>query len=258
MVDKSGESVRMMFGEIAPRYDFMNHFLSGGTDYYWRYKAVRKTMPVKAGPILDVCTGTGDLAFAYWDKVNRKIPVIGTDFTHEMLVLANEKLSKRSWKEMPQSRLEFIEADSRQLPFPDDTFEIVSVAFGLRNISDTEEGLREMARVCQPGGKVVVLEFSMPKNPVLNRAYGWYFRNVLPTLGKLFVKSTKSAYNYLPESVSEFPYGEALAEIMKECGLERVDLYPLTAGIATLYVGHKAGEKVEQADETSVTEQVAS
>jgi demethylmenaquinone methyltransferase / 2-methoxy-6-polyprenyl-1,4-benzoquinol methylase len=232
-VDKSERRVRQMFGEIAARYDLLNHLLSGGTDYYWRWRTVRAAPPAGNAPILDVCTGTGDLALAYWKKAGGRLPVIGTDFTHEMLELANRKTAAT------QSAPLFLEADTQRLPFADDRFQIVSVAFGLRNVTNTEQGLREMARVCRPGGRVVVLEFSMPRNRLLAGSYGWYFRNVLPRIGQLLARNRQSAYNYLPQSVSEFPQGEALADIMRRCGLARVEWTPLTFGVATLYCGWK-------------------
>lgn len=234
--DKSGTRVRTMFGEIARRYDFMNHFLSGGVDYYWRWYTVRKVSPVAEGPILDVCTGTGDLAVAYWNRAKRKLPVVGSDFTLPMLQIARDKTKSLQGKGAP---LTFLQADTQALPFPEETFQIVSVAFGLRNVSDTRRGLIEMLRVCRPGGRVAVLEFSMPGNPLIRSVYSWYFRNILPRLGQLLARNNQSAYNYLPESVGAFPYGRALADIMTECGMERVTWHPLTFGIATLYVGQK-------------------
>ncbi|TWU14463.1 UbiE/COQ5 methyltransferase [Symmachiella macrocystis] len=232
-VDKSGGRVRRMFGEISPRYDFLNHFLSGGTDIYWRWRAVRMAPPVGDAPILDVCTGTGDLAFSY-EKRAQGAAVIGSDFTHEMLVLANKKREAASG-----SRIEFLEADAQRLPFADDSFQIVSVAFGLRNVADTMQGLQEMTRVCQPGGKVVVLEFSMPENRLFRSCYRWYFRHILPRIGQLLARNSQFAYNYLPQSVSEFAQGETLATMMKQAGLASVIYKPLTFGIATLYVGTK-------------------
>jgi demethylmenaquinone methyltransferase/2-methoxy-6-polyprenyl-1,4-benzoquinol methylase len=230
-VDKTGSRVQQMFGEIAPRYDFMNHFLSGGVDYYWRWRTVRKVTPAGEAPILDVCTGTGDLALSYLKKTRGKTRVVGADFTHEMLQLALTKNSSEA--------LTFLEADTQQLPFADDQFQIVSVAFGLRNVSDTRRGLKEMIRVCQPGGQVAVLEFSIPTNPLFRAGYQFYFKHILPRMGQLLARNQQSAYNYLPESVSEFPYGKALADIMDECGLEGTRWYPLTFGIATLYTGVK-------------------
>ncbi|MCH7989934.1 MAG: bifunctional demethylmenaquinone methyltransferase/2-methoxy-6-polyprenyl-1,4-benzoquinol methylase UbiE [Planctomycetes bacterium] len=243
-VDKSQHRIRKMFGEISGQYDFLNHLLSGGTDYYWRWRTVRTVSPNGNDPILDVCCGTGDLAIAYWKKGNRRTQVVGTDFTHEMLKLANKKTSKfaiTSSAEQADQAISFLEADTQQLPFADDRFQIVSVGFGLRNVTDTERGLREMVRVCRPGGFVVVLEFSMPGNRILRGLYRWYFKHILPRIGQLFARNRESAYNYLPQSVSEFPQDEELAEIMRHCGLEPVRWKPLTFGIATLYWGEKPG-----------------
>jgi demethylmenaquinone methyltransferase/2-methoxy-6-polyprenyl-1,4-benzoquinol methylase len=233
-VDKSDRRIREMFGEISPRYDFLNHILSAGTDFYWRWRCVRAAPLDGDLPILDVCTGTGDLAIAFWRHAGGRLRVVGADFTHEMLTLAGRKVQS-----LANGAIEFVEADAQRLPFADDRFQIVSVAFGLRNIADTAQGLREMARVCAPGGKVIVLEFSLPSNRLIGGVYGWYFRNVLPRLGQLISGNRQSAYSYLPDSVSEFPSGQRLATMMNDCGLERVTWQPLTFGLATVYVGTK-------------------
>lgn len=239
-LDKSEQRIRQMFGEISPRYDFLNHVLSGGTDWYWRWRAVRAAPPRGSEPILDVCTGTGDLAIAYWHKARGQTPVIGTDFTHPMLVLADRKAAReQSAGRSCGVEFAFLQADTQLLPFPEGTFQIVSVAFGLRNVTDTRRGLREMTRVCRPGGRVVILEFSLPGNRLLRGAYCWYFKNILPRIGQCLARNSQEAYNYLPSSVADFPYGEELAALMRECGLERVTFHPLTFGIATLYIGTK-------------------
>lgn len=230
-VDKSGSRIRQMFGEIAGRYDFMNHFLSAGTDVYWRWQAVRMAGPLDDAPILDVCTGTGDLAFAFRKKLSSKATVFATDFTHGMLKLAERKRSDRD--------VVFLEADTLSLPFPRNKFQVVSVAFGLRNVSSTIGGLKEMTRVCRPGGKVLVLEFSLPDNRLLSHTYQWYFRNILPRLGQLLVRNRQAAYEYLPQSVSEFPSGSQLTGIMEEAGLVNTSFRKMTGGIATLYIGNK-------------------
>ncbi len=237
-----------MFGEISGRYDVMNHVLSGGTDYYWRWRTIRRVAPEGTSPILDVCTGTGDLALAYWRKYGGRIEVIGTDFTPEMLRIAERKRDARPLG-TDAAGLTFLEADTQHLPFDDDRFQIVSVAFGLRNVADTHAGLREMLRVCQPGGRVAVLEFSLPGNPILRWGYLKYFKYVLPRIGQWFARNQQAAYNYLPASVSEFPYGAALAEVMREVGMTDVTWTPLTFGVATLYVGRKpiAGTSSEEA-----------
>lgn len=239
-----------MFGEISPRYDFLNHFLSGGTDYYWRWRAVR-AVPLGAGPILDVCTGTGDLAIAYWKKAKGKVRVVGSDFTQQMLQIATIK-SARVTNENT-APLSFLAADTQRLPFADDEFQIVSVAFGLRNVTRTDLGLAEMVRVAKPGGHVLVLEFSMPQNRIIGGVYRWYFKNVLPGIGQLLARNRQSAYNYLPQSVSEFPHGQALANLMRSAGLDKVTWKPLTFGIATMYWGRKP-EKASALDPTRTQE----
>lgn len=225
-----------MFGRIAGRYDFLNHLLSLGIDHYWRWRTVRLVSPNGTLPILDVCTGTGDLALAYDRAAGRKTPIFGADFCRPMLEIARQKAARTG----SDGRVNFIEADAQNLPLPSDAFQIVSVAFGLRNVADTDRGLAELTRVCAPGGQVAVLEFSTPAWQPFKAIYGWYFRNVLPRIGKFFARGSEDAYEYLPTSVGEFPQGEALAERMRAAGLCDVRRYPLTFGVATLYVGKKA------------------
>jgi demethylmenaquinone methyltransferase/2-methoxy-6-polyprenyl-1,4-benzoquinol methylase len=153
-----------------------------------------------------------------------------------MLALGREKAARIG----VSKRVTFVEADAQALPMPDNTFQIVCVAFGLRNVSDTDRGLAEMARVCAPGGRVAVLEFSTPTWQPFKGVYNWYFRHVLPRIGRLVSRESGDAYNYLPESVGQFPQGEALAARMRAAGLTDVRCYPLTFGVATLYVGEKA------------------
>jgi demethylmenaquinone methyltransferase/2-methoxy-6-polyprenyl-1,4-benzoquinol methylase len=235
-VDKSSDRVRRMFGAIAGRYDLLNHLLSLGIDLYWRRRTVRIVPPrPDGGPILDVCTGTGDLALAYWKASGQTARIIATDFCHPMLVLANGK-GRRAGAER---NISWLEADTQQLPFDADTFQIVCVAFGLRNVSDTDRGLAEMVRVCCRGGSVAVLEFSMPTLWPLSALYRFYFRRVLPRVGQALAKNDQSAYNYLPASVSQFLQGAELAARMKAAGLSKVEFHPFTLGIATLYVGQK-------------------
>ncbi len=233
-VDKSDTRVRRMFGEIAGRYDFLNHLLSLGLDRYWRWQTVRRVPPQGDAPVLDVCTGTGDLALAYFRRTRGNAPIVAADFCPEMLVIGRQKGDRAG----ANGQMMFVEADAQRLPFPDDSFQIVSVAFGLRNVADTDRGLREMARVCRPGGRVAVLEFSLPLRP-LRGVYNWYFRKVLPRIGQAVSGSRSSAYDYLPASVGEFPSGEALAGRMRAAGLCEVSFSPLTFGVATLYVGTK-------------------
>lgn len=221
-----------MFGQIAPWYDFLNHALSLNIDKRWRTKTTRLVPPEPdAGPILDLCTGTGDLALAYHRAAKEAVPIVGADFCHEMLVRAGEKAAKTG--------IRFVEADAQALPFPDNTFQIVTVAFGLRNVTDTDRGLAEIVRVARPGGRIAILEFSRPRNRLFGRLYTFYFRHVLPKVGQLLSRSAENAYKYLPESALRFPDYEALAEKMRAHGLEDVQFTPFTFGIATLYTGRK-------------------
>jgi demethylmenaquinone methyltransferase / 2-methoxy-6-polyprenyl-1,4-benzoquinol methylase len=224
-----------MFGQIAGRYDFLNHLLSLGIDKWWRRQTVRRVPPNGPLPILDVCTGTGDLALAYDRAARGQTQIVAADFCHEMLAIGREKAARTG----AEGRVTFIEADTQSLPLPNDAFQIVCVGFGLRNVSDTDRGLAEMVRVCASGGHVAVLEFSTPTWQPFKAIYGWYFRHVLPRIGQLVSRRSGDAYAYLPESVGEFPQGEALAERMRAAGLGDVRCYPLTFGVATLYVGTK-------------------
>ena len=234
-LDKSSDRVRLMFGEIAARYDFLNRVLSLGIDRSWRRRAVKLVPPLGDAPILDVCTGTADLALAYWRASGGRVHIVGTDFCLPMLEIGRMKCRRAG----AEGQLTLIEADTVRLPFPDGMFQIVCVAFGLRNVSDTDAGLREMTRVCQPGGRVAVLEFSTPTAWPLGAVYGWYFQRILPRIGQVLARNSQAAYNYLPASVGQFPQGEALAERMRAAGLGEVWFRPLTFGVATLYVGRR-------------------
>ena len=234
-LDKSNQRVKRMFGQIAPRYDLMNHVLSLNVDRYWRWRTTKLVPPGGDGPILDVCTGTGDLAFAYHRLTRGAAPITAVDFCPEMLAIGQRKKDLKGI----HGAVQFREADAQNLPFHDNVFQIVCVAFGLRNIADTERGLREMARVARPGGRVAVLEFSRPRWQPFKALYGFYFHSILPRIGQWFARNEDDAYKYLPESVQDFPSGEALAQRMRQAGLINIRLYPMTLGIATLYLGCK-------------------
>jgi demethylmenaquinone methyltransferase / 2-methoxy-6-polyprenyl-1,4-benzoquinol methylase len=210
--------------------------LSLNIDHYWRRRTTRLVPPRGDAPILDLCTGTGDLALAYNRAAHGQAPIIGADFCHEMLVLACQKTDKKQ----ASDHVRYLEADAQQLPFPDNYFQIVTVAFGLRNVTDTDRGLAEMVRVTRPGGRVAILEFSQPRGRLFGRLYRFYFRQVLPRIGQAISRSPDNAYRYLPASVLEFPDGEALAQRLRSHGLTEVRWHALTFGIATLYVGTKA------------------
>jgi demethylmenaquinone methyltransferase / 2-methoxy-6-polyprenyl-1,4-benzoquinol methylase len=235
-LDKSNQRIKKMFAGIAPRYDLMNHVLSANVDRWWRRQTVRHLRITSKLPVLDVCTGTGDLAISMAKEFPDDVRVLGMDFCSEMLDIARDKQKK---KNIADTKLQFLEADTQVLPLEDNSVQIVTVAFGLRNVNDTLKGLTEMIRVCKPGGQVVVLEFSKPTVFGLKQMYDWYFRFVLPAIGQTFAKNKESAYAYLPESVRRFPCGQELATLMKTAGLKSVDVVPMTGGIATLYVGAK-------------------
>ncbi|MEO2091750.1 MAG: bifunctional demethylmenaquinone methyltransferase/2-methoxy-6-polyprenyl-1,4-benzoquinol methylase UbiE [Gemmataceae bacterium] len=235
LLDKKEVRIRRMFDRIAPWYDFLNHLLSLNVDTHWRNMVARLVPPTPGKPALDLCTGTGDLAFTLDRAAKKRCQITASDFSPEMLVLARKKGEKRG----TAGRIEFVEADAQHLPFPADHYDLVTCSFGLRNITDTARGLAEMVRVAAPGGRVAILEFSKPRGKILGPLYQGYFRRVLPRVGNLFAKNEDSAYKYLPESVLAFPDGEALAEKLRASGLGDVWFRPLTFGIATLYVGTK-------------------
>jgi len=235
LLDKQEFRIQKMFGQIAPWYDFLNHFLSLNVDKYWRRKLTKLAPPTSGKPILDLCTGTGDLAFALDSAAKKTCAITASDFCPEMLELARKKGERRRTTE----RIAFHEADSQALPFPGDHYDLVTVSFGLRNITDTKKGLAEMVRVAAPGGRVAILEFSRPTGRILGPLYRFYFRRVLPRLAKMFCRDENSAYRYLPESVLQFPDGDDLAGMLRDAGLHEVRFHTLTFGIATLYLGRK-------------------
>jgi len=235
LVNKDEVRIQRMFGKIAPWYDFLNHFLSLNVDKYWRRKLTQLAPPTPGTPVLDLCTGTGDLAFTLDRAAKQRCQITASDFCPEMLELARRKGERKG----TTKRITFHEADAQSLPFPSDYYDLVTVSFGLRNITDTRKGLAEMVRVAAPGGRVAILEFSRPTGRILGRLYKFYFLRVLPRLAKMFCKNEDSAYRYLPESVLQFPDGEDLAGMLRDSGLTEVRYHRLTFGIATLYLGRK-------------------
>ena len=223
--------VREMFAGIASRYDLLNHLLSGNTDKRWRRLVARKLQPalsVDGARALDVACGTGDLALAL--AAVTKARIVGTDFCRPMLEIAARKASTNV------SEIPFIEGDALKLPFADEAFNAVSIAFGLRNLSNVEEGLRELRRVLKPSGRVAILEFSRPVVPGFRALFQFYFTRVLPKLGGI-MSGSRGAYEYLPDSVSRFPDQQRLAALMRETGFEEVEYQNLTGGIAALHLG---------------------
>lgn len=222
-----------MFNNISGTYDFLNHFLSLGIDVIWRKMAIRELTASKPSTILDVATGTGDFAFEAI-RILKPAKIIGVDISEGMLGIADEKIRKRGLQDVFEIRL----GDSEKLLFDNDTFDAVTVAFGVRNFEDLEKGLCDMLRVLKPGGKVVILEFSKPKVFPVKQAYNFYFKYITPTIGKLFSKDS-SAYTYLPESVEAFPDGKDFVSLMQKVGFKDTKHRPLTFGICSIYTGLK-------------------
>ena len=230
-VEKSSDSVREMFAAIAPKYDFLNHFLSLSVDRSWRRRLVRRIGDRhRGGWILDVCTGTADLAM----ELSRCEDVVGVDFCHPMLVIARDKV--RGWK--GSGRVTLAEADALCLPFSSGAFNTVTVAFGVRNLERLQDGLKEFARVLRPGGSLAILEFSTPAVPLLRQVFQFYFHHVLPVLGRI-ISGVDGPYRYLPASVREFPDQEGLGRVLSQCGFEDVCVENLSGGIAALHIARK-------------------
>jgi demethylmenaquinone methyltransferase/2-methoxy-6-polyprenyl-1,4-benzoquinol methylase len=231
--DKSKkEEVAEMFNNISPRYDFLNRFLSLGIDIRWRKKVRRKVATLKPQLILDVATGTADVAIEL-RKTGAK-QIIGCDISEGMMVIGREKIAKRGLSDLIQLQL----GDSENLPFTTDHFDAVTVAFGVRNFENPKKGLQEINRVLKPGGKIHVLEFSVPEKFPVKQFYGFYFKYILPFWGRMISKDT-SAYTYLPNSVKAFPHGAAFLELLESAGFRNNSAKKLTFGIASLYIGEK-------------------
>ncbi len=232
--DKASKKVQVarMFDNISSDYDFLNHFLSLGIDIIWRRKAIKYLGEFHPKLILDVATGTGDFAIEALKLNPRRIT--GVDISEGMLEVGRQKMKTQGYDD----RIELRYGDSEDLPFDDDTFDAVIVAFGVRNFENLENGLAEMLRVVRPGGRVVVLEFSKPVKFPFKQLYNFYFKFVLPKIGR-WVSKDSSAYAYLPESVQAFPDGTAFIRILNRLGYKKTQCKPLTFGISSLYIGIK-------------------
>lgn len=226
------EQVAEMFDNISQRYDLLNHLLSLSIDKGWRKKVVRLVSAKEPKLILDVATGTADLAIALEKAHPEKIT--GIDISAGMLEVGRRKVAGKGLSQM----ITLEQADSENLPFGDGTFDAITVAFGVRNFENLEKGLSEMYRVLKPGGHLLVLEFSQPQGFPMKQLYNFYFKNILPTVGKIVSKDSR-AYTYLPESVQAFPHGQAFMDIMANCGYKKGVRIPLTFGIASIYEGIK-------------------
>jgi len=226
------EQVAEMFDNIAGSYDFLNHFLSLGIDKMWRTKAINSLREVSPKKMLDVATGTADLAVASMKLKPESIT--GIDISNKMLEVGRTKVAKKGLTDV--INLEW--GDSENLPFDDNSFDAITVAFGVRNFENLDAGLSEMYRVLKPGGKMAVLEFSNPNRFPIKQLFGFYFKNVLPTLGKMVSKDNR-AYTYLPESVKVFPERKEFTNILEKLSFKDTTCEPLTFGIACLYTAKK-------------------
>jgi demethylmenaquinone methyltransferase / 2-methoxy-6-polyprenyl-1,4-benzoquinol methylase len=234
---KAPDDIRGMFHDISPTYDRLNHLLSLNTDKRWRRFVARKLVDEGTRDFLDVCSGTGDLALAFAERVKRlRLPavIVGSDFTPAMMRIGRRKFADaaRTGTTAPHASV----GDTLRLPFAASRFDVVGVAFGIRNVADHRAGIAEMARVCRHGGRIAILEFSQPRNPVLRGAYNLYFFRVLPWVGRMI--SGSRAYTYLPKSVAKFPDGDEFSAMLSGISGGEVQRHLLSFGIATLYVAH--------------------
>jgi len=229
--EEAARWVRRMFGSVARRYDLLNHLLSLNIDRSWRRRTVRRLRPILARPgarVLDLCCGTGDLLFVLESECGS--PVVGCDFCHPMLVIARGKAARRG------SRAAVFEADALRLPVAGAAFDLVTAAFGFRNLANYRHGLEEMARVLRPGGVAAILEFSQPPNRLAAALYNLYSRRILPAVGGA-ISGSRDAYAYLPESVRRFPTAVELARDMTQAGFRDVRFDLMTTGIVALHTG---------------------
>jgi demethylmenaquinone methyltransferase / 2-methoxy-6-polyprenyl-1,4-benzoquinol methylase len=232
---EASRRVRDMFTRIAPRYDLLNHLLSGQMDRLWRARVAREMGPIlqrRDAVVLDLCCGTGDLACALGRRAQAKI--VGADFSHTMLVRAREKAAHTNGG----TRMEFLEADALRLPFADASFDLITAAFGFRNLANYEDGLREMLRLLKPGGTLGILEFAEPAPGMMGDLYRFYTRKLLPKIGG-FISGDRDAYAYLPKSVARFFLPEELASLMRSVGYVQVRYVLMTLGAVALHIGVK-------------------
>ncbi len=226
------EVVREMFDDISTRYDFLNHFLSFGIDRAWRRKLVAMLKERKPFKVLDVATGTGDLAIAIASLKPQKI--VGIDISEKMLEIGRQKLTDKGLNLIVTLQ----QADAEKIPFSDNSFDAITVAFGVRNYENLELGLGEMSRVLRKGGVMLILEFSHPESFPMKQLYAFYSRNIIPRLGRMISGNSK-AYTYLPESVAAFPSGKSFLEILNKLGLKNTRQVNLSMGIASIYLAEK-------------------
>ena len=226
--------VQAMFNAVAPKYDLLNRLLSIGIDRHWRKVAIREFELIENKKFLDMATGTADVALEFAKIHSKTSQIIGIDFSVSMLKLGRQKIFTNSFSK----RIKLVTGAAENIPLKDHTFDGAITAFGVRNFIDIQKGLKEMYRILKPNGKIVVLEFSFPKNWLLNKFYRFYFEIILPFLGRL-ISGQRNAYSYLPASVIKFPQGEAFNELLECSGFKSVSFKSLTLGIVTIYTGIK-------------------
>lgn len=230
----SRTEVWRMFDRIAHRYDLLNRLLSLGRDVAWR-KSIARNLPEGEGlRILDLATGTADVLLTIFAKRTRVASGIGLDMAQQMLSIGREKIAATGMSQ----NLRLLPGDATFLPFRENSFDTVTISFGIRNVLDVSQALRDMQRVLKPGGRALILEFSLPENKLVKQVYLFYFRNILPRIGG-FISGDSYAYRYLNQTVETFPYGQEFCDLMNRAGFRNVRAIPLTFGIASLYLGDK-------------------
>lgn len=230
-MESEKQHIGQLFDRIAATYDRLNHLLSLNIDKRWRRRAVR-LLPERSAQVLDVAIGTADLTLELL-RQERAEQITGIDLSRNMMAIGEQKVAKKGYA----SRVRFDYGSAQQMPYADASFDAVTCAYGVRNFADMDEGLREMRRVLKPGGRLMVLEFSYPTNPLIRWGYDLYFTHILPWVGKLLSRD-KGAYSYLNRSVKHFPYGEAFAEHLRAAGFSNITIRPLTFGITTIYTAN--------------------
>ncbi len=232
--DKSPARVAGMFDAIAGRYDFLNTFLSAGLDRHWRRRAIGTLALTGRETLLDVCTGTADIAIGAARRSSGARHVVGVDFSGSMLVHGLEKVRANAL----EPRVRLVRGDAMKLPVADASVDALTIGFGIRNVQHTETACAELFRVLKPGGRLAILEFGLPTAAAVRPLYLWYFKNVLPQIGRAVSQHT-SAYSYLPDSVGSFPWGEDFARLLRAAGFSQVESRPLTFGVVYLYSARK-------------------
>lgn len=228
------QQIAAMFDRIAFRYDFLNRFLSGGIDLYWRRRAIRRVMDLHPQQILDVATGTADMAIMMTRYLSPE-KITGIDISNGMLDIGRQKIARHKL----QDRIVLQQGDSENLDFPDNSFSAITVAFGVRNFENLEKGLKEMLRVLTPAGRLVILEFSKPRIIGVRQLYNFYCRRIAPRVGRA-VSHSGEAYQYLNDSIKAFPEGKDLVRILDKCGYANTRIKRLSLGICSIYTGEKS------------------